>query len=295
MTLVFVGYPLGGVLVALLGKQFIESFGWQFVFFVAIAPILLIPIVWKWMPESTTLLQQRGDTGGLRDLARRLDPAMSISELDEVYIPLLPKQAKVPVARLFEEGRGFSTVMLWICYFSGLFMLYALNSWLTKLMAMAGYSVGSALTFLMLMNFGSMVGSVAGGWLSDKFGVKRVMMAMLACGAIATVLMAQKVPLAFLSMLVFIVGATASAAQGVAHAYSSQFYPAEIRSTAVGIALGVGRAGGIVAPIVIGIVISLQLPFEQNFYAIAAFGVLQALAVFLVNDRVADFNSARTI
>lgn len=292
MTLMLAGYPLGGVLVALLGKHFLEAFGWQFVFFVAVAPIVLIPVILKSMPESAAILQKRGDANGLREVARRIDPSLSISDLNEVHVPAQSHHAKAPVVRLFQEGRGLSTVMLWIGYFSGLFMLYALNSWLTKLMAMAGYSLGSALTFLMLMNCGSIAGSLLGGWLSDRIGLKRVMPVMLVCGSVATVMLAQQLPLDWLFVVIFIVGATASGAQGLANAYAAQFYPVEIRSTGMGMALGMGRIGGIAAPIIIGLLISFHLPFEQNFYAIAFFGVLQAIATLLINDRVADFNAA---
>jgi hypothetical protein len=48
--------------------------------------------------------------------------------------------------------------MIWVAFFMGLFMVYALSSWLTKLMAMAGYSLGSALTFTIVFNLGAMVG-----------------------------------------------------------------------------------------------------------------------------------------
>lgn len=44
--------------------------------------------------------------------------------------------------------------MFWVAFFTGLFMIYALSTWLTKLMAMSGYSLGSALSFVIALNVG---------------------------------------------------------------------------------------------------------------------------------------------
>ncbi|MFT3800368.1 MAG: MFS transporter [Burkholderiaceae bacterium] len=293
ITFMFAGYSLGGMMAAILGKQFLESFGWQIVFFAAGAPIVLIPIILAWMPESMAILQKRGDQQRLRELCRRIDPSVRVSDSDQMFVPIAKAGSKVPIARLFSEGRGLTTVLIWISFFCGLFMLYALNSWLTKLMAMAGYSVGSALTFLLLLNCGAMVGCFTGGWLSDKFGMKRVLSMQIVIGSIATILMAQKMPTELLMVVIFIIGFMCSGGQGVMYAYAGQFYPNEIRATGVGVASGMGRFGGIFAPILIGLLISLKLPFEQNFYVIAGFGLAQAIAAMLFNDRVADFNAVR--
>ena len=48
-----------------------------------------------------------------------------------------------------------SSLMFWVAYIACLFMLYALSSWLVKLMGMAGYSLGSALNFLLVYNAGA--------------------------------------------------------------------------------------------------------------------------------------------
>lgn len=292
-TVMLSGYPLGGVLAALLGKHFIHAFGWQYVFFVASSSLLLIPVILKLMPESPVILHKRGNNETLRRLMRSIDRSQHVSNADEMYVPLPVHHARIPVASLFSESRSISTLMLWTGYFSGLFMLYGLNSWLPKLMSQAGFSLGAALTFLMLMNFGSIVGSFLGGWLSDRFGLKRVLTIMLLCGAVAIAIAAQQPPAQLLSMVIFVVGMTASGAQGVANAYVAQFYPAGIRATGIGMALGVGRIGGITAPIVIGLLISRHLPVQQVFYVIAAFGILQAVATLLVDDRVADFAASR--
>ena len=86
-------------------------------------------------------------------------------------------------------------------------------------------------------------------------------------------------------MVVFVVGASTLGTQLIAYAYASQFYPTAIRSTGVGFASGVGRAGAILAPILIGALVALKLPLEQNFIAIGAVGLLGMIAVMFIDHR----------
>ena len=55
------------------------------------------------------------------------------------------------------------------------------------------------------------------------------------------------------------------------------------RSTGIGMAAGVGRAGAILAPLLIGLIVSLKLPLEQNFLVIAAAGLIGAVALAFIN------------
>ena len=175
---------------------------------------------------------------------------------------------------------------------TGLFMVYALNSWLTKLMAMSGHSLGSALNFVIVFNVGAIVGAIGGGWLSDKFNIKYVLIAFYIVGALALTAMAFTRSTELLFVVVFIVGASTLGTQLIAYAYAGDFYPTPIRSTGVGFASGVGRIGAIIAPVLIGWLVSLALPLEQNFMVIALAGLIGALAVTFVNQSRADSHQA---
>jgi MFS transporter, AAHS family, benzoate transport protein len=177
-------------------------------------------------------------------------------------------------------------VMIWVAFFMGLFMVYALSSWLTKLMAMAGYSLGSALTFTIVFNLGAMVGAVLGGWLGDKYNIKHVLVAFYAMGAVSLTVMGYTKSTELLFLIVFVVGASTLGTQLLAYAYAGGFYPTAIRSTGVGFASGIGRTGAILAPILIGVLVSLELPLEQNFMAIGLAGLLGTIAVMLINHRL---------
>jgi AAHS family benzoate transporter-like MFS transporter len=175
--------------------------------------------------------------------------------------------------------------MFWIAFFMCLFMVYALSSWLTKLMASAGYSLGSALNFVLALNVGAIIGAVGGGWLADRFHIKYVLAGMYALAAVSITLLGYKMPTEALFIVVGLAGASTIGTQIVANAYTGQFYPMAIRGTGLGWALGIGRSGAILAPIVIGVLVGMNLPLQQNFVAIALPAVIGMVAVLLINHR----------
>ena len=296
VTLMFSGYAVGGVIAALLGKGLIETYGWQSVFFAAGLPVVLVPFIMKSLPESMPFLLKEGRHDELKDIVGRLQPGFRPVASDHFALPSEDKADNATVGHLFHDGRGFSTVMFWIAFFMCLFMVYALSSWLTKLMAGAGYTLGSALTFVLVLNFGGMVGAIGGGWLADRFHIKIVLVGMYALAAVSISLLGYPVPTSVLFLLVGLAGASTIGTQIVTYAYVGQYYPMAVRATGIGWASGVGRSGAILAPIVIGGVVAMALPLEQNFLVIAVPAVIAAVAVFCIqHSRAAQAHSANSV
>jgi AAHS family benzoate transporter-like MFS transporter len=285
VTLMFSGYAVGGMLAAVLGKGLIESYGWSSVFLAAAVPVVLIPFILKFLPESMPFLVRQGRTAELKALLARMEPGYTPRSDDHFAIAAQDRAGGAPIGKLFQDGRGFSTVMFWIAFFMCLFMVYALSSWLAKLMAGAGYSLGSALTFVLVLNFGAVIGAVGGGWLADRFHIKYVLMGMYALAAVSITLLGYPVSTPVLFVLVGLAGASTIGTQIVTYAYAGQFYPAAIRSTGIGWASGVGRSGAILAPIVIGTLVGMALPLQQNFVAIAIPAVIAVISVALISHR----------
>ena len=284
VTLMFSGYAIGGMLAALLGKGLIERFGWQSVFLAAGLPVLLIPLILRQLPESMSFLLKSDRAREIVPIAAAIDPE-NPPDQDTRFVDRTTRAAGAPIGQLFSDGRTRSTLMFWMAFFMCLFMVYALSSWLAKLMANAGYSLGSALTFVLVLNFGGMVGAVGGGWLADRFSIKSVLIGMYLLAAISISLLGQPVPTPLLFVLVGLAGASTIGTQIVTYAYAGQFYPPAVRSTGIGWASGVGRSGAILAPIVIGVLVAMKLPLPQNFVAIAIPAVVAALAVLLIDAR----------
>lgn len=283
VTVMFSGYSVGGILAALLGKGLIEAHGWPSVFLAAAAPVLLIPLMWKSLPESMGYLLKKGRHDKLQEIAARLSPGYQPQPGDRFILPAAGKAEAAPIRELFRDGRGASTLMFWISCFMCLFMVYALSSWLTKLMAQAGYSLGSALTFVLVLNAGAIAGALCGGWLADKFHIKWVLVGMYGLAAVSIALLGYRMSTEWLYLLVALAGATTIGTQIVTSSYAGQFYPLHARTTGVGFMLGVGRTGAILAPILIGVLVAMAMPLQQNFLAIAIPAVIAAIATAMIN------------
>lgn len=283
VALMFSGYAMGGMASALLGAWLVPQFGWKIMFYIAIVPLLVLPIIWRFLPESLMYLTNKGQTGQVRSIVQKLEPTLNISTHTQFILNEVTKGDEASVKALFQQGRTFSTVMFWLAFFMCLLMVYALGSWLPKLMIQAGYSLGASMIFLFALNIGGMVGAIAGGIFADKFNIKKVLTMMFVCGAVALILLGFNSPQFVLYTLIGIAGAATIGSQIILYTFVAQYYSSTVRSTGMGWASGVGRIGAIVGPVLTGALLTIELPHQMNFIAIAIPGLIAAIAIFLVN------------
>lgn len=290
VTTMFSGYAVGGVMAALLGAWFTPNFGWQIMFFIAGVPLLLLPLIWKFLPESLTFLVKAQKHDNARQMMQRLDDQLSLNDQTQLALSEIKIAEPAFVSSLFKQGRTASTLLFWLAFFMCLLTLYALGSWLPKLMMAAGYSLGNSLMFLLAMNIGAVIGTVGGGILADKFHLKPVIITLCLSGAVALSLLGFKSPQPVIYFLVAVAGASAIGGQILLYSYVAQYYPLTVRSTGIGWASAVGRSGAIVGPILIGMLLGMELPHQLNFMAVGLPVVIVAIAVSLIvrKDRVVN-------
>ncbi|MDN5434210.1 MAG: MFS transporter [Acinetobacter sp.] len=283
VAVMFSGYAIGGMTSALLGAWLVVDYGWKIMFYIAIIPFLALPLIWKFLPESLMFLTHQGKTDQVREVVQKIAPQQQIHSSTQFELNEVTAGDEAPLRALFQQGRRSSTLMFWIAFFMCLLMVYALGSWLPKLMIQAGYSLGASMIFLFALNIGGMVGAIGGGALADKFHIKPVLTIMFTVGAIALIFLGFKSPQFILYTLIAIAGAATIGSQILLYTFVAQFYPATVRSTGMGWASGIGRIGAIVGPVLTGALLTLELPHQMNFLVIAVPGFIAALAIFFVN------------
>ena len=281
VTAMFSGYAMGGIMAALLGAWLTPTVGWQIMFWIAGIPLLVLPLLIKFLPESLTFLVKQQQTQKAQSIVQKLAPeekvtAETVLVLNEVKVP------DASISALFKQGRGLGTILFWLAFFMCLLMVYALGSWLPKLMMAAGYSLGSSLTFLLALNIGAVIGTAGGGVLADRFHLKPVIIGMLLVGAVALVGLGFNSPQPVIYLLVALAGAASIGCSILLYSYVAQYYPLAVRSTGLGWASGIGRMGAIVGPIVIGFLLGLALPHKINFLAVAIPAIIAVIAVALI-------------
>lgn len=282
VAIMFSGYAIGGMTSALLGAWLVKDMGWQIMFLIAGIPLLLLPLIWKFLPESLAFLVKSNHSEQAKSIVSKIAPQTQVNATTQLVLNE-STATDAPVRALFQQGRTFSTFMFWIAFFMCLLMVYALGSWLPKLMLQAGYSLGASMLFLFALNIGGMVGAIGGGALADRFHLKPVITIMFIVGSAALILLGINSPQFILYSLIAIAGAATIGSQILLYTFVAQFYPTALRSTGMGWASGVGRIGAIIGPVLTGALLTLELPHQMNFLAIAIPGVIAALAIFMVN------------
>ena len=282
VALMFSGYAVGGMMSAGLGIWIVPRFGWEIMFFLAAVPLALLPLMIKYLPESLTFLITQNREQEARELLAKVEPSCDIKQ-DSVLVVSSAEKAQAPVLELFRDGRMFSTLMFWTAFFCCLLMVYALGSWLPKLMSVAGYGLSSSLMFLMILNVGAIIGAVGGGWLADRFSLRSVLVCFFILGSISLVMLGYNNPTWVLYTLVGIAGAATIGSQILLYAYVAQYYPTNIRSTGLGWASGVGRNGAIFGPMVGGTLLAMALPHQVNFLVLAIPGIIATISMILVD------------
>lgn len=282
VTTMFSGYAVGGVMAALLGSWFTPSFGWEIMFFIAGIPLLLLPIIWKFLPESLTFIVKENRQEEARQIVAKIEPKVKVEKDTTFELDQVDEPESATVVSLFRRGRAVNTMLFWVAFFTCLLTMYALSSWLPKLMMAAGYSMDNSLMFMMVMNVGAVVGIVGGGILADRYHLKPVLMFLGLMGAIVMSLMGFQSNMLLLYILVFLAGAASIGSQMLLYSYVAQYYPLAVRSTGIGWSSAIGRMGAIVGPILIGGLLGMNLPAHFNFMAVGLPVLITAIAVALI-------------
>ncbi|MCG7646597.1 MFS transporter [Alteromonas sp. Cnat3-28] len=279
VAIMFSGYSVGGMMAAWLGMQMIPQWGWQSVFYVAILPLVLLPLILAFLPESLAFLIRQGKRDTAKKIISRIAPSntdvpLKGEEDDSVVAP-----SHFGVKQLFNGQNALPSILLWCAFFCCLLMVYALTSWLPKLMNNAGFSLGSSLQFLLVLNVGAIAGAIYGGWLGDRSNLPKVLTFFFIAAAVSITLMGLDIPGFVRYLAIAVAGAATIGSQILLYACAAQYYPLHIRSTGLGWASGIGRNGAIVGPLLGGYLLSEQLELHLNFMVFAIPGIICALAM----------------
>ncbi|HCW4237827.1 TPA: MFS transporter [Acinetobacter baumannii] len=287
VSLMFSGYAVGGMCSALLGMWLVPQYGWKIMFILGGLPLLLLPMIWLLLPESIDYLVRRKKTEQAIHILKQIDSNVTYTTQTSISLHQANQtSSKTPVKDLFTENRGPITLLFWGSVFMALVLVYALGNWLPKLMVEAGYDLSTSLFFLFALNIGGMLGAIGGGYFADRFNLAKVLCTLFMSGAIALFLLSYSLPTFVLYICIAIAGAASIGGQILLLAYMSQFYSSNIRATGLGMALGVGRLGAILGPILCGWLLSLSLPINYNFIALSIPCIIAVLSVSMIYYRL---------
>jgi MFS transporter, AAHS family, 4-hydroxybenzoate transporter len=285
IMVIFTGAPLGGFV----GGQIVAlllhlGFGWPAIFILGgVFPLVLLPILAVWLPESPRFLAARANLSPREAaLLARLDirPGDAAQDLDVA--------AGNPVKMLFGEGYALQTILLWIIFFCSLLNLFLFVFWMPEVLHLIGMTPAAAVFASSLRELGAILAVVYLGVAIDRWGPERSLAINYAAGAVFIALIAVvALPYAILLLTIFLSGMTIIGSQTGANAACGKLYPARMRTSGIGWALGIGRLGGIVAPLLGGYLLKLGWVPTHIFLFACFFAVIAAVATALLGTATA--------
>ena len=279
VAVLFCGLPLGGFICGMVSSALLPIWGWQSVFYMGgIFPFILSLFLIFLLPESVQFLSQRGTHP--EKIARLLMP---IAPETAAYDPTLTFAAAaeehkgVPVKFLFKEGRTAGTILLWIPNFMNLLLMYVILNWLPELLRAAGMSGTGGVTATAFFSLGGILGTLAEGFLIKIGGAFKILFAEFGfCGLLVALMSRETDSWRMTVLLAFLLGFLVIGAQAGLNVLAAKFYPTFVRSTGVGWALGIGRIGSIIGPLLAGMLRNREWEPQQ----ILLTGAVPALLAF---------------
>jgi len=286
----FIGYTAGAAAGGAVAAFLVGKYGWQSAFWVGgLVPLCFVVILYFALPESIRFCVLRNERDPrIPGLLRRIDPALALTG-SERFVLAEPAATGTPVASLFRDGRSTLTLLIWLAYFMNILVITVLGAFLpTFLRNFGALSLEHAAGITSFYSISGIAAMLVYGRLIDLYGAPRVitLTGLAAASAVASLgLIDLQSP--WLYVATFFVGAGVIAGQGGLHALSSMTYPTRIRATGVGWAVGAGRIGGMLGPLLGGAALAGHWNAFPTFLAAGLPMLLVAIATFLIGLNLA--------
>lgn len=99
VTIAYAGYPIGGILTSFFGMLLIPNFGWGSVLLVGALPILLLPFMYLYLPDSPSFYIMRNKQDKLSTILQEINSEYTAKK-DDFFEIALPEKKEIPISEL---------------------------------------------------------------------------------------------------------------------------------------------------------------------------------------------------
>ena len=252
ISIMVIGYPIGGGIGGLWASDLIIANGWRAVFYLGAAlTALLLPLTFFFVPESVHWLARKQPANALARVNA------SLRKMGHAVVSALPdvksEDRKKSLSDIFSPALINVTLVVTAAYFLHIVSFYFLAKWLPRIVgamfAGQGLSPGAGPHVLALTNFGGAAGGVLFGLLASRVGLKRLTILILIFNAAAIMVFGQtQAHLGTLTWLAIVVGFFGNAAISGLYSIVAYAFPTHVRAVGTGFVIGVGRIGAFLSP-----------------------------------------------
>lgn len=253
------GLAVGGIIVSLMARLAPGGMDWRGLFIVGGAlPLLVAPALWHYMAETKRTARQ-----GPAD--------------------------RIPIGQaLFGHRQAGATLMLWLVFALTLLQLSLLLNWLPTLIIAKGFPPAQAFTTSLVLNIGSIFGSIIAGVLCDRYGARGPMAVGYFLMALVMYLLSLASDMPMLLVVAFLAGFLVLGAQFALYGLAPKVYPDQTRGTGVGAAVAAGRVGAISGPLIAGQMIGAGATGDQVVLLMVPLALLAGVALLALAHLAGD-------
>ena len=282
------GWAMGSVSASLVGVFLTPSFGWQALYYVASLSSVLAVACHIALPESLQFAAMRGRVRDIPATLSRLNPSRASAYADPgaQFVLPEPRDRAASMALLLSSRYRRTSLAVWAAAFFILFGIFGLASWIPTVMIRRGETFAVSFAFGGLIQIMGFVGSLLCGLLAERTGRDRTFLSVWWLGGALSVLALALVNQHSLNIILVAAGGFCiPGGQTILNNFTAASYETEVRATAVGMMLGVGRLGAILGPFLTGWLQQVYPGSVAMFGAIAMAVALGACVVLIARPR----------
>ena len=287
MALMVIGYPLGGVIGGMFVQKLLASASWHAVFIAGgWVTGAFLPIVWWLLPESVAFLDRRRAPAALEQINRILarlghPPAATLSEAP-------PQGERRSLVDIFKPALLATTLLATFAYFAHITSFYFLIKWVPKIVVDMGFAPQAAAGVLTWVSLGGAVGGALFGLIATRIALRPLTVFTLLAGALMIAGFGRVAQdLDSLKSTLAVTGLFTNAAIAGFYLLFARVFPTHVRATGTGFAIGVGRGGAVLAPIIAGYLLNAGLAVKSVALIMAGGSLLAAVALLVLRVREA--------
>lgn len=282
-------FTLGFVVAAVLAMLIVPTYGWRPMFTLSYLGFAITILVMLLTSESPRYLAAKGRYSDALEVIKKLYPVIWPAARDtapeEFFAQQRAQGGRGPIRALWGEAYRQATITISLLYFFVQFVVYALDFWLVSLLVTHGFSLVHSYSYGIEQAAAATLGGLVLGWILDRVNHRIGLAVIFLAGGVCLVFFGIAPSPVELYILNALCGALIVGGQNVVHILVMDTYRPDVRATGLGWALGVGRIGGILGPLLGGYLLSLKLPFPAYFVTFAIPAVLAAICVLALRTR----------
>ena len=274
-------WGLGWLVAALISYLLIPQFGWQIAFIIGALPALYVFLIRLHMPESIRYLISKGKIDEARKIILMLEKKLGVpskpfeKDFEDESTPIF----KLNVFTLWKKAFRVRTLMLWLAWFGIVFSYYGIFMWLPSIVFTQGFEVVKTFEYVLIMTLAQLPGYFAAAWLVDIIGRRYTLSSFLLMSGVCAYFFGNAENASNLLMWGAAMSFFNLGAWGVIYTYTPELYPTAIRALGSGWAAGFGRIGGMLAPMLVGVLLAHGAPINLIFLMFASVFVIISVIV----------------